>query len=240
MKKKNKFEISVILPSYNESENIREALERLSRSLGKNLYEIIVVDDNSPDETWRVVQDVKNPKYKVIRRMNEKGLASAIAKGVCEAKGNIIVWMDADLGIPPEIALQLVEKLHDYDVAIGSRYITGGGDPRPFPLPFLSICLNTYARLLFGPQIRDYTSGVVAVRKSIIDKTLWKDTGFGEYFAEFSYRCIKQNVRIIEVPLQYQIRKNGVSKISGGSIWVLLRYGIQYGLKMIKWRLTIR
>lgn len=239
MKNKHNLKVSVVLPSYNERENIVEAIERLSHSLGKDLYEIIVVDDNSPDETWKVVQDLKNSQYKVIRRMNQKGLASAIARGVCEAKGDIVAWLDCDLGIPPEIIPQLVEKLYDYDVAVGSRYISGGGDPRSFPLPFFSKCLNSYARFIFGSQIRDYTSGVVAVRKEIMNEVLWKDTGFGEYFAEFSYRCIKQKVRIIEVPLQYQIRKSGVSKLSGGSIWVLLKYGIQYGLKMTKWRLMI-
>lgn len=240
MKKTNSFKISVVLPSYNERENMREAIERLSKSLGKNLYEIIVVDDNSPDGTWKIVEEMKNPKYRVIRRMNEKGLASALARGIHEAKGNVVVWMDCDLGIPPEIASQLVEKLDNYDVAIGSRYVSGGGDPRPFPLPFFSRCLNSYARFLFGSQIHDYTSGVVAVRKNIIDQTLWTDNGFGEYFAEFSYKCIKKNIRIIEIPLQYHIRKSGVSKISDGSILVLLKYGIQYGLKMLKWRLTIR
>lgn len=240
MKKTNTFKVSVVLPTYNESENIVEAIERLSKSLGKNLYEIIVVDDNSPDGTWKIVQEMNNPKYKVIRRMNEKGLASAIARGVCEAKGTVVVWMDADLGIPPEIALQLVEKLRDYDVVIGSRYVSGGNDPRSFPLPFLSRCLNRFARALFGSQISDYTSGVVAVRKNIMDQVLWTDKGFGEYFAEFSYRCIKRNMRITEIPLQYTIRKGGVSKLSGGSFGTLLKYGIQYGLKMIKWRLTIR
>lgn len=239
MIRKNNFKVSVVLPSYNEGENILEAIERLSKSLGKNLYEIIVVDDNSPDGTWQIVEGLKNPKYKVIRRMYERGLASAIARGVREAKGNVIVWMDADLGIPPEIAPQLVEKLDAYDVAIGSRYVSGGKDPRPFPLPFLSRCLNSYARTLFGSQISDYTSGVVAVRKNVLDQTLWTDNGFGEYFAEFSYRCIKRNVRITEIPLQYTIRKGGVSK-SGGNVLVLLKYGIQYSLKMIKWRLTIR
>ncbi len=240
MKEKNKFKVSVVLPTYNESENIVEVIERLSKSLGKNLYEIIVVDDNSPDETWKIVQEMNNPKYKVIRRMNEKGLASAIAKGVEEAKGNVVVWMDADLGIPPEIAPQLIEKLDSYDVAIGSRYVSGGNDPRPFPLPFFSRCLNRFARLLFGSEISDYTSGVVAIQKNVMGKVLWTDNGFGEYFAEFSYRCIKRKVRIIEVPLQYTLRRGGVSKLSGGSILVLLKYGVQYGLKMIKWRLTIR
>ncbi|MEK6920946.1 MAG: glycosyltransferase [Nanoarchaeota archaeon] len=238
MKQQNS--VSVVLPTYNESENILEVLEKLSQALGKQLCEIIVVDDNSPDETWKIVEDLKNPKYKVIRRTEERGLASAIRNGVCEAKGEIIIWMDADLGIPPEIAPQLVEALNMSDVAIGSRYVKGGADPRPFPLPFLSNCLNVYARLLFGSQIRDYTSGVAAVRKNIVSQVLWSDAGFGEYFAEFSYRCIKRKVRIVELPLQYKIRKSGVSKLSGGSIWVVLRYGVQYGVKMIKWRLRMK
>lgn len=232
--------VSVVLPTYNERENIVEVLEKLSQAIGKHLCEILVVDDNSPDGTWKIVEDLKNPKYKVIRRKEERGLASAIRKGVSEAKGDIIIWMDADLGIPPEIAPQLVEALAKYDVAIGSRYVPGGGDPRPFPLPFFSNCLNIYARVLFGSQILDYTSGVAAVRKSVVDQVLWTDNGFGEYFAEFSYRCIKRRMNVIELPLEYKIRKSGVSKLSGGSIWVLLRYGVQYGLKMIKWRLTIK
>lgn len=238
MKDENNVKVSVVLPSYNERENIGETIERLSTSLGRNLHEIIVVDDNSPDGTWKIVQEMNNPTYKLIRRMHEKGLASAIARGVQEAQGNIVVWMDCDLGIPPEIIPQLVEKLDNYDVVIGSRYVYGGGDPRPFPHPFFSKCLNRFARVLFGSQISDYTSGVVAVWKNAVDQVLWTDNGFGEYFAEFSYRCIKKHFRITEIPLQYEIRKGGVSK-SDGSVWVLLRYGIQYGLKMIKWRLTI-
>ena len=240
MKKKNQWKVSVVLPSYNESENIIEVLERLSQCLGENLYEILVVDDNSPDETWKIVKDLKNKKYKVIRRIHEKGLASALRRGVTEAQGNIVAWLDCDLGIPPEIAAELVENLRDYDVAIGSRFIPGGGDPRSFPLPILSSWLNIYARMLFGTRITDYTSGVVAVRKAVLNQVLWEDSGFGEYSAEFSYRCIKNNVRIVEIPLQYQIRKSGVSKLSGGSSWVFLKYGIQYGLKMLKWRLTIK
>lgn len=232
--------VSVVLPTYNESENIVEVMEKLSQALGKHLHEILVVDDNSPDETWKMVEDLKNPKYKVIRRREERGLASAIRTGVCKAKGDIIMWMDADLGIPPEIAPKLIEVLAVHDVAIGSRYVKGGNDPRPFPLPFLSNCLNMYARLLFGSQIRDYTSGVAAVRKKMMDQVVWNDNGFGEYFAEFSYRCIKRKVHVIEIPLQYKIRKSGVSKLSGGSTWTVLKYGLQYGIKMIKWRISIR
>lgn len=232
------FRVSVVLPSYNERDNMPEALKRITESLGDWLLEIIVVDDNSLDETWKVVQDMNNPRYRAIRRMDERGLASAIARGVVEARGNAVVWLDCDLGIPPEIVPRLVEKLGEYDVAVGSRYVQGGGDPRPFFRTFLSRLLNFYARLLFGHRITDYTSGVAAVRKEVMEKVLWKDNGFGEYFAEFSWRCIRNKLRITEIGLTYAIRKSGVSK-SDGSIFVLLKYGIQYGLKMLKWRFTI-
>jgi dolichol-phosphate mannosyltransferase len=104
--------------------------------------------------------------------------------------------------------------------------------------PFLSKQLNFFARILFGSKIRDYTSGVAAARKTAMDKVLWKDNGFGEYFAEFSWRCIRNNLKVIEVPLVYSIRKYGVSK-SDASFLVLLKYGAQYGAKMMKWRWKI-
>lgn len=239
MKNKHRFKVSVVLPSYNERENIAGAIKKISNAVGKNLLEIIVIDDNSPDGTWKIVEEMKNSSVRLIRRMHEKGLASATARGLREAQGDVVAWLDCDLGIPPEIVPQLVKQLENYDVAIGSRYVPGGGDPRPFPRPFLSRCMNWFAGSLFGSQISDYTSCIAAVRKDVIRKVLWNDNGFGEYFAEFSYRCIKSHVRVIEIPVQYVIRKGGVSK-SDGNRWVLFRYGIQYGLKMIQWRLTMR
>ena len=231
--------VSVVLPSYNESANIIEVISRISASLGEQLLEIIIVDDNSPDETWRIASESGNSRVRVIRRTTERGLASAIAHGILKAKGDVVVWLDCDLGIPPEVLPKFIEKIKDYDVVIGSRYVAGGGDPRPFFRTFLSRLLNGYAGLLFGSAITDYTSGVAAARREVMEKVLWKDNGFGEYFAEFSWRCIQQKLRITEVGLTYAIRKGGVSK-SDGSIFVLIKYGIQYGLKMIKWRLTSR
>lgn len=233
-----KFKVSVIFPSYNESENIVEAIERVSKSLGKQLYEIIVVDDNSPDQTWKIVQNMRNHKYKVIRRMKEKGLASAIARGVGETKGNVVVWLDCDLGIPPEEIPKLVEKLKDYDIAIGSRYVKGGKDTRPKWRVLLSILINIFAILILGSYIRDHTSGFAVVRKDVFKKVKLPSKGFGEYFVEFMYRCKKKGFRIVEVGYVYGSRKGGLSK-SDGNLFMLLKYGIQYGLKIIKWRFTI-
>jgi len=86
--------VSVILPSYNEKDNIEEAIQRISKAVGNQLLEIIVVDDNSPDGTWKIVQDLKNPQVKLIRRMNEKGLASALDDGI---KADV-VKKDSDYG----------------------------------------------------------------------------------------------------------------------------------------------
>ncbi len=229
--------VSIILPSYNEKDNIAEAIQRLEDTLGEKLYEVIVVDDDSPDLTWKVAEDLHDKKVRVIRRVNEKGLASAIATGVRAAKGNAVAWLDCDLGIPPEAIPKIVEGLSEHDVVIGSRYVPGGGDPRPFFRVFLSRLLNLYARVLFGSKVTDYTSGVAAARRDVMDKVLWKSKGFGEYFAEFSWLCIKNKLRVKEIGLRYAIRKSGVSK-SDSDIFTLLKYGIQYGLKMMKWRLT--
>ncbi len=232
------FNVSVVLPSYNEKDNIIEAIERISLSLGEKLLEIIVVDDNSPDGTWRIVQEMDNPKTRVIRRMNERGLASALAMGISEAKGNAVVWLDCDLGIPPEEIPRLVEKLKDYDVAIGSRYVEGGKDLQPKQRALASVMINLFASLLLGFNVRDYTSGFAAVRKEVFETVKLSNKGFGEYFIEFAYRCTKNNFRIAEVGYIYRRRKSGISQLDG-SIFTLLGYGIQYGFKVIKLKFTV-
>jgi len=170
--------------------------------------------------------------------MFKGGLASALHRGIHEAKGNAIVWLDCDLGIPPEIIPKLVEKLAEYDVAIGSRYVKYGEETRAIWRAWLSICINLWARLFMGSKIKDYTSGFAAVRREVFDKIDFTPTGFGEYFIEFSYKCIKNNLKVIEVGYSYGRRKGGLSKSDGSKI-VLLKYGLQYALKIIKWRLTI-
>src|SRR3989344_8537645 len=91
MKMKN--EVSVVLPSYNERENIIEAVDRISKAVGPQLKEIIIVDDNSPDGTWQLVEEYAHPKVRLIRRMDERGLASALTRGGEEAQGRAVAWM---------------------------------------------------------------------------------------------------------------------------------------------------
>ncbi|HLC81358.1 MAG TPA: polyprenol monophosphomannose synthase [Candidatus Nanoarchaeia archaeon] len=229
--------VSVVLPSYNEKENIEEAINRISTSLGSQLKEIIVVDDNSPDGTWNIVQKIsaKNKTVRLIHRVNEKGLASALDDGVRAAQGNVIVWMDCDLGLPPEDIPRLVEQIKKYDVAIGSRYAKGGKDLRPAWRVALSTGLNLYSSLLLGWQVRDYTSGFVAVRKDVLDHVRWSRQGFGEYFAEFAYNCVKRGFDVTEVGYEFKDRTKGTSKTQG--LNRLVKLGFQYGIKVLGLRL---
>jgi len=224
--------ISVVLPTYNESENVQEVTNRISQTLGNNLYEIIIVDDNSPDGTWKLVQEMNNPKYRLIRRVKERGLASALARGVSEAKGDMIVWLDCDLGIPPEEIPLLVNKLDKYDVAIGSRYVGCGKDLRPKIRTITSVMINYLAKNLLGHYVKDYTSGFAAVKKEVFAKIKFPDKGFGEYFIEFIYNCGKMNFKIAEEGYIYTDRLRGKSK-SGENVFILLKLGIQYIMRII-------
>ncbi len=238
-RKETSSDVSVILPSYNERENILEAVGRIRKALGGRLKEIIVVDDNSPDETWKLVEDLNEPQVRLMRRMSERGLASALDDGIKAARGEIIAWMDCDLGLPPEDLPRLVNELegnNGADVAIGSRYAPGGKDLRPKRLALLSTIFNLYAALILGFKVRDYTSGFAAVKREVFSNVSWNRSGFGEYFTEFAYRAVKKGYKVKEIGYIYRLREKGVSKLSN-NYFNLIKHGLRYGGKIIKLRL---
>jgi len=228
--------VSVVMPSYNEKETIAEAIQRISDVLQDRLLEIIVVDDDSPDGTWRIVQDLEHPRCRVIRRQDKRGLASALADGTQAGRGDVIVWLDCDLGIPPEVIPRLVGELESHDIAIGSRYVPGGADTRPKLRAALSTIFNVYARLVLGSTVRDYTSGFAAVRRDVLERVPLSGTGFGDYFIDWAYRCVKEGYRIVEVPYAYGLRKAGASK-TDSDLLTFARLGFSYGLRVLKIRM---
>jgi dolichol-phosphate mannosyltransferase len=129
-----KLELSVVVPTYNEAKNVAELVDALERSLRESLgpgsFEVIVVDDNSPDETWRVAQELAaaRPYLRVIRRQGERGLSTAVIRGWQAAEGAILAVIDGDLQHPPEVIARLFAKIREgADLAVGSRNIEGGG-----------------------------------------------------------------------------------------------------------------
>lgn len=228
--------VSVILPTFNEKENIASMLSQVMDSV-TDLEEVIVVDDNSPDRTWEIVQGLQNEKIKLIRRINEKGLASAIAKGISFAKGDVVVWMDCDLSMPPSKIKDLVRSLESADIAVGSRYVNGGKDQRSFSRVLTSRLMNLFANLFLGFVVRDYDSGFVAVKKEVFNSILLPSNGHGEYCIEFLYKCSRKGYKIKEVPYVFTDRKKGCSK-TAGSLVQLFGRGFQYCFRVIRVKLN--
>lgn len=238
-------EITVILPTYNEKENITPLISRISKNIEKTL-EILVVDDNSPDGTWKSVENMAktNSCITLLRRTDKKGLTSALSDGIKLAKGRIVAWMDTDLSMPPEILKALVEKIETgYDIAVGSRYVQGGGmvvvsksQDSIFPA-LLSYGLNTLVRKILDSSFYDYTSGFIAIRKNVLQKIDLRGD-YGEYFIDLIYKAIKKGYKVIELPYISLARKHGVSKT--GTHWKhYLKKGTKYLWTILRLRMSI-
>lgn len=225
--------VSVILPTYNESKNIKEVIDQVLHYLGKN-SEIIVVDDNSPDRTWEIVKGIKDKRIKLIRRY-ERGLASALSLGIKEAKSDVVVWMDADMSMPPSLIPRLLDELKVYDIAIGSRYVKGGKDARGFTRVLTSWLMNFFAFIVLNYNIRDYDSGFVASKKRVFEKVKLYTAGYGEYCIRFLYEAAKVGFKVKEVPYTFTERKKGKSKTSE-HWWSMLRHAWFYGTTVLRLR----
>jgi len=228
-------EVSIILATYNERENIVDTIQGILDQV-KRPVEVIVVDDDSPDETWRLAAGLGDPAVKVIRRVATRGLASAFNRGIIESRGEIVGWMDADMSMPPSLLPSMLEKLDEHDVVVGSRYVEGGRDERAPLRVWASYVINRLASLVLGYGIRDYDSGFVVLRRSVFDKVSVIPTGYGAYFMEFLYACRRKGLTVCEVPYVFRDRAKGVSK-SAPSLYRFLRTGLGYVLRIVMARL---
>lgn len=230
--------VSIVLATFNERENIVDTIQAVFAHLGDSA-EIIVVDDDSPDETWRLAESLRHPRVKVIRRVGTRGLASAFNRGIMESRGSVVGWMDADMCMPPAMLPGMIALLSEYDVVVGSRYAPGGRDER-HPLRVVSSRLiNGLAALVLGYGIRDYDSGFVVLRRPVFDRVALIPTGYGAYFMEFLYACRRKGLTVKEVPYVFRDRQKGISK-SAPSLLRFLRTGLQYVFRIFVARLRPR
>ncbi len=224
--------VSIILPTYNESENIGRLIYAVAQNVNRPL-EVIIVDDDSPDQTWKVVQGVRNSNknIKLLRRIGKRGLTSAISDGISLATGDVIVWMDCDFSMPPEKIPELLKKIDEgYDIAVGSRFIKGGKDIRgtrdSLIAVILSRILNLFIMILLHPSFKDYTSGFIAAKVTVFDDMRLRGD-YGEYFIDLIYRAIKKGYKVVEIPYICIPRKYGVSK-TGTNFFQYLKRGLKY------------
>lgn len=204
--------ISIILPTYNEAENIGKVIKEIEKNLKKKKHEIIVVDDNSPDGTARIAVTLgKSFPVKVIERKGKRGLSSAVIAGFSITKGKIIGVMDCDLSHPAGIIPKMVEAIEKEgcDLAIGSRHVIGGEVKGWSPQrKIISKLATKLARPL--TQVKDPMSGFFFLKNEVIKGAKLNPIGYKillEIVVKGRYKKIK------EIPYTFRDRKAGKSKI---------------------------
>ena len=217
----NDIRLSLVLPTFNECENISQVIRRLEKVLGGAAFEIIVVDDNSPDGTAQIARAL-NMEYgniKVCERSGKLGLSSAVLHGFRNANGNIFAVMDADLQHPPEILREMYLKIvHGFDLVIASRYVKGGGI-RNWEVTRIifskAATLMAHVLLPNSRRVKDVMSGCFMVRKSNLENSSLNPIGF-KILLEILCKCVFKN--IIEVPYVFTNRRNGKSNLGSKEI----------------------
>jgi len=221
--------VSIIVPTVNEAENMDELLSRIARCCSSRTYdlEMVIVDDGSTDGTCEVAERHQSVfPVRILRRLEKRGLASAIVDGAAIATGDIAVVMDADLSHPPEAIAALIAPLLDdaCDMAIGSRYIPGGSTP---DWKVSRKIASRTATLLAWPfcDVNDPMSGFFAVRRNRLLQLQRDVSGFKiglELLAAGG-----DSLRVVEVPIEFHDRRMGTSKLGPRIIWEYIHQLIQ-------------
>jgi len=216
--------VSVVVPTYNERDTLPLLLRRLAAVIGRPRFdaEAVVVDDSSPDGTGEVaaaagveLRDVL--PVVVLTRPGKAGLASAVLEGSRRARGDVLVIMDSDLSHPPEVVPALLAAVAGgADIAVGSRYIPGGGIARwPGWRRALSWGATRLARTLLGIRVRDPMSGFFACRRPLFEGVEFEGLG---YKLLLELLAAHRAARIEEVPYRFDERAGGSSKLGSGEI----------------------
>ena len=228
-------DLSVVLATYNEKENIEEMIDRIDRICKKNgiSTEIIVVDDKSPDGTADIVRRMMKRKKNVrlIVREKREGLCPALFQGYRAAKGKVIGSSDADLSIDPKYIPQFYKKIQQgWDLVIGSKHVAGGGVVgKPAYTTVMSKGAALMASLFFGMRLHDYNLNFRFFKRNVMPKKLI--TKGNVQLAEFIYRAKQKHFKICELPVVF------IERVKGKSKFKIFRQTFFYIIGLIKIRL---
>ncbi|MFC2347403.1 MAG: polyprenol monophosphomannose synthase [Bacteroides sp.] len=239
--------ILIVLPTYNERENIAPMLEALLAL--PDQVDVLVVDDNSPDGTWQYVEQymASHPEGRVhlLHRAGKQGLRSAYLAGFqwgLERNYDHLCEIDCDFSHNPEDVTRLVAACEEQhaDLAIGSRYVSGVNVVNwPMGRIIMSYCASVYVRCISGMPVRDATAGFVCYRGTALARLLRhpiRMKGYG-FQIEMKYVAYRMGLKIVEVPIIFTDRKRGTSKMSGGIFSealcgvIRMRFGFKKSIK---------
>jgi dolichol-phosphate mannosyltransferase len=223
--------VIVIIPTYNEAENlpliVPAVLEQDPR------VEVLVVDDNSPDGTGKLADELRHESARVhvLHRPAKQGLGAAYRAGLAEALelgADIVIQMDADFSHPPDSIPSMLEEIESHDIVMGSRYVNGITVVNwPIERILISYFGNVYARAVTRMPTTDATGGFRCVRRELLERIRFeriKSDGYA-FQIEMNYRFVKHGARIKELPFFFVDRTRGTSKLSLGiafeALWIV-------------------
>ena len=224
--------LSVVSPTFNEADNIPLLVEQLGQALSHIDYEILIVDDNSPDLTWSVAERISltNPRVRVVRRMCNPGLGSAVIDGFSAAEGEALACIDADLQHDPRILPKMLAELYEgSDAVVGSRYVDGGGTGSwKWQRRFGSWSATKMAQIFLGIKLKDPMSGYFLMWRKDFAQVREELNGNGFKILLEVLAKLQPSV-VTEIPYTFGSRKFGESKVSGKIV-------VQYLTQL--WRLS--
>ncbi len=212
--------IVATLPTYNEAENIAALVEAL---LGcSRAMEVLVIDDDSPDGTWRIVEEMasRNPRIHLLRRVGEKGRGSAGVAGfkkALELGASLVVEMDADWSHHPRFIPSLLKASRRADIVVGSRLVPGGGEEGRRGLrQLITLLANFYIRVVLGLPLRDCTTGYRVFRRWVLESVDWARVRSGgpAIVQEVLVAARALDAHMVEVPILFEERRAGQSTFS--------------------------
>jgi dolichol-phosphate mannosyltransferase len=241
-------EAIVVIPTYNEAQNIRKLITDIITET-KGEVDILVVDDNSPDGTANIVEELQKEFQNVflLKRPNKAGLGTAYVEGfkfALQRNYEYILQMDADFSHEPKDIPRFLEEIKKCDLVIGSRYI-GGVRVLNWPLSrlFLSVFANFYTKTITGMPIYDATGGFKCFRRKVLESinlSKIKSNGYA-FQIEMNFKAYVKNFRICEMPIVFTDRVSGKSKMNKKIVfeaaWMVWKLGFQSKLKTLnkKW-----
>ena len=230
----------VIIPTYNEKENIAEIIKAVF-SISKN-FDILIVDDNSPDGTAKIVEELQSShkdKLHLLKRIKKEGLGTAYIAGFkwsLSRAYDYIFEMDADFSHNPKDLLQMYGTIQKtgVDVVVGSRYIKGVNVVNwPLTRILLSYGASLYVKLITGMRVQDPTAGFVCYKRKVLEAIELDEIKFIGYAfqIEMKFKAYKKGFKIVEIPIIFTDRIRGKSKMSSGIISEAI-----FGVISMKWK----
>lgn len=210
--------VIIMIPTYNEAENIGNLLNEILTIVPE--CEVLVVDDDSSDGTWKIVSDKagKDSRIHLLHRKEGRGRGNAGIAGFQYALNygaDYVIEMDGDFSHDPKFIPDILNTAKNADVVLGSRYVTGGKDCRGGLRRFVSRLAGLYIRSMLGFTVKDPTSGYRCFTKEILEKINLDTLKANDPFivTEILYRCCKEKAGIKEVPIVFKDREKGTSKL---------------------------